>query len=471
MGSHKKAWSARFDLPVSELMHGFNASLPFDRRLAPHDIRASIAHARMLGAQAIIPAAESAAIIAGLEQLAVEIAAGNHVWDEADEDVHGAVERVLTERIGDAGKRLHTARSRNDQVSTDLRLWLREEIDAQLGALATLRVALLDQALVHVETIMPGMTHLQIAQPTTLAHHLHAHACMLERDSQRLRECRARVNLLPLGAAAFAGTSFPVDPDAVATELGFAGLCPNTMDAVADRDFAIESAAAAALLMVHLSRLCEEIVIWSSQPFGFVRVADAYCTGSSIMPQKRNPDAAELVRGKAGRVVGHAVALLLMAKGQPLAYNKDNQEDKEALFDCVDTVRMCLAVMAGMVNTLEFNRERMAALADTGFATATDLADHLVRNGMPFRDAHGVVAAAVKAAEARQVSLAGLADEELTQLADLPVAGLRQALDAAAAVRNRAGPGAPAPASLQPRLECARTAAAADLPRRDRECG
>lgn len=450
---NKKTWSARFAEPTSELMHRFNSSLKFDRRLARQDIRASTAHARMLGATGIIEPVDSEAIINGLAVLDDEIVFGKFVWDDADEDVHSAIERVLTERIGDAGKRLHTARSRNDQVSTDLRLWQRDEIDTLSTLLARLRLSLLDKALEHTDTVMPGMTHLQIAQPTTLAHHLHAHACMLERDSQRFANVRERTNLLPLGAAAFAGTSYPIDPQSVATELGFAGLCPNTMDAVADRDFVTEMVFSCALMQVHLSRLCEEIVVWSSQPFSFARVGDAFCTGSSIMPQKRNPDAAELVRAKSGRSVGHVVSLLMQAKAQPLAYNKDNQEDKEAVFDCVDTARDCLEVMAEMLESTEFDAARMLELANTGYATATDLADCLVRQGVPFRDAYDMVAATVAAAEAQDTNLDGLSDAMLEELTGQPAALLREVLDAAAAVTARAGYGAPAPTTLRKQLE------------------
>ena len=452
MGSKSTTWSPRFDEPVDALMTKFNASIPFDQQLLDQELRASIAHARMLGATGIIDAADSDAIIAGLERLTAAAAAGSFSWSLADEDIHTAVERRLTEDIGAAGKRLHTARSRNDQVSTVTRLWLREQIDGQLQRLAQARLALLEQAQRNLTTVMPGFTHLQVAQPTTLAHHLHAHACMLARDSERLGDCRRRVNLLPLGAVALAGTSLPIAPQQVAQELGFAGLCPNSMDAVADRDYAIEYAAAAALVMTHLSRLGEELVIWSSQPFSFVRFADAYSTGSSVMPQKRNPDAAELLRGKVGRVCGHLVALLNMVKGQPLAYNKDNQEDKEALFDTAATVSISLEVTAGMVAVLEFNPVAMRQMAELGYATATDLADLLVRNGMPFRDAHGKVAAAVNAAEKAGVALADLPAADLERITGLEASVARQALDLDAAVTARAGPGGPAPATLAVQL-------------------
>ncbi|MCY4325822.1 MAG: argininosuccinate lyase, partial [Betaproteobacteria bacterium] len=331
----RQLWSARFSEPVDELMMRFGASIGFDRRLAAHDLRASAAHARMLGKTGIISRRDANAILRGLKQIGEQIEAGRFRWKIADEDVHTAIERRLIELIGDAGGRLHTARSRNDQVATDIRLWLKEDGAILRRELALLRRALISQARRHVKTIMPGMTHLQVAQPTTFGHHLHAHERAFARDSGRLADAIKRADVLPLGSAALAGTAFAIDRKMVARELGFAAVSENTTDAVASRDFAIEFAGACLNLMVNLSRLCEEIVIWSSQGFGLVTVADAYCTGSSIMPQKRNPDAAELIRGKSGRVAGHLAALAMMSKGQPLAYNKDNQEDKEALFDCL----------------------------------------------------------------------------------------------------------------------------------------
>ena len=459
----KKPWSARFTSPTSELMHNFNSSLPFDRRLAIHDITVSIAHANMLGKSKIISKKDASLIVKGLKQIKKSIQTGKFVWNEKDEDVHSAIERVLTKKIGVAGKKLHTARSRNDQISTDLRLWLRDEIDIILVLLAKLRLALLKQATQHVNTLMPGMTHLQIAQPTTLAHHLHAHVCMLERDSQRLLQARSRTNLLPLGAAAFAGTSFNINPQSVAKELGFEGLCPNTMDAVADRDFAIEAAFICSLVVMHLSRLCEEIVIWSSQPFSFVRVDDAFSTGSSIMPQKRNPDAAELVRAKTGRSTGNLISLLIQGKAQPLAYNKDNQEDKEALFDSIDTTRQCLEVMTQMTKGLQFDVKRLAKTANQGFVTATDLADCLVREGVAFRDAHAIVAKTVALAEKQKVLLEQLSDKQLTKLTGIDASKVRKSLSVKHALKARKGTGAPAPSSMKLALKKSYALAEQDL--------
>ena len=392
-------WSARFSEPVDERVRRFTASVSFDQRLAKYDIQASRAHARMLAAQRILTRRDLAAIQRGLARIEREIAAGRFRWSLEAEDVHLNVERRLTKLVGDAGKRLHTARSRNDQVATDLRLWLRAEIDELRVLLSQLENVLLDQAERHAALVMPGYTHLQVAQPVTFGHHLLAYVEMLERDRERLKEARARVNRLPLGAAALAGTTFPIDRRRVARELGFEALCENSMDAVSDRDFAVEFCACAALAMVHLSRLAEELVLWASPRFGFVRLPEAYCTGSSIMPQKRNPDVPELVRGKTGRVVGALVALLTLMKAQPLAYNKDNQEDKEALFGAVDTLKDCVSIFIGLVEGLEPLPRAMRAAVLEGHATATDLADYLVRKGVPFRDAHGVVARAVREAE------------------------------------------------------------------------
>src|SRR5687768_11739335 len=409
----KKPWSARFSEPVDELVKRFTASVSFDQRLAQYDIEASLAHARMLAARDIVPRRDLAAIERGLARIRRDIDAGRFKWSLDAEDVHLNIERRLTALVGDAGKRLHTARSRNDQVVTDLRLWLRAEIDQVLKALAALERALLAQAGRHAALVMPGFTHLQVAQPVTFGHHLLAYVEMLERDRERLVEIRARVNRLPLGAAALAGTSFRIDRSRVARELGFAALCENSLDAVSDRDFAIEFCAAAALLMVHLSRLSEELVLWMSPRFGFVRLPDRYCTGSSIMPQKKNPDVAELVRGKSARVIGATLALMTLMKGQPLAYNKDNQEDKEPLFDAVDTVKDSLSVFVGMIAGMEPVAEAMRAAVLEGHATATDLADYLVRKGVPFRDAHEAVARAVREAERMGTDLAALPLETL----------------------------------------------------------
>jgi argininosuccinate lyase len=406
-------WSGRFSEPATELTQRFTASVAFDQRLAEFDIEASVAHARMLHATGIIGKSDLAAIEKGLAQIRAEIRDGRFEWSAAHEDVHYNIELRLTEIAGEPGKRLHTARSRNDQVATDVRLYLRAAIDHALGHIKALQRALLDLADQHAETIMPGHTHLQVAQPVSFGHHLLAYFEMLARDAQRLADCRRRVNRLPLGACALAGTSFPIDRQMVAKELGFEGVCENSIDAVSDRDFAIEFCACAALAMTHLSRFCEEIVLWMNPRFGFVTLADRFCTGSSIMPQKKNPDVAELIRGKTGRVNGHLVALLTLMKAQPLAYNRDNQEDKEPLFDTADTLTMSLAVFGELLQGIEIHREAMAAAARQGHATATDLAEYLVRKGVAFREAHEAVAQAVRYAESRGCELADLKVSEL----------------------------------------------------------
>ncbi len=403
-----EAWSALFSEPMSELVKRYTASVAFDQRLWKADIAGSLAHAEMLAAQGIISADDRAAIERGMAQITEEIESGRFEWKLDLEDVHLNIEARLTTLVGDAGKRLHTGRSRNDQVATDVRLWLRDEVDALAPLLAQMQRALVELAAKHVDTILPGFTHLQVAQPVSFAHHLLAYVEMFSRDAERLADLRRRLNRLPLGAAALAGTSYPLDRERVARTLGFDGVCQNSLDAVSDRDFAIEFSAFASLTMVHVSRLAEEIVLWMSQNFGFIDLADRYCTGSSIMPQKRNPDVAELARGKSGRVVGHLMALLTLMKGQPLTYNKDNQEDKEPLFDTVDTVRDTLRIMAEMVDGIIVKPEAMERAALKGYATATDLADYLVKKGLPFRDAHEAVAHAVKAAIALGADLAEL---------------------------------------------------------------
>jgi argininosuccinate lyase len=408
-----QAWSALFSEPVDALVQRYTASVSFDRRLARADIAGSLAHAEMLHAQGILAADDWAAIRRGMATIGAEIEAGTFDWQLALEDVHLNIEARLTQLVGDAGKRLHTGRSRNDQVATDVRLWLRDEIDAIAALLADLQRALVGQADRHVEVILPGFTHLQVAQPVSFGHHLLAYVEMFARDAERLADVRRRVNRLPLGAAALAGTSYPLDRERVARTLGMEGVCQNSLDAVSDRDFAIEFAAAASLVMVHVSRLSEELILWMSQNFGFVVLPDRYCTGSSIMPQKKNPDVPELARGKTGRVVGHLMALVVLMKGQPLAYNKDNQEDKEPLFDTVDTLKDTLRIFADMVAGITVRPDAMERAALRGHATATDLADYLVKKGLPFRDAHEAVAHAVKAAIARGVELAQLPLDEL----------------------------------------------------------
>ena len=403
-----EAWSALFSEPMSDLVKRYTSSVGFDQRLWKADIAGSLAHAEMLAAQGIIGADDLAAIRRGMAQISADIEAGRFDWKLDLEDVHLNIEARLTQLVGDAGKRLHTGRSRNDQVATDVRLWLREEIDTLAPLLRQMQHALVDVAENNVDTILPGFTHMQVAQPVSFAHHLLAYVEMFARDEERLADVRRRVNRLPLGAAALAGTSYPLDRERVAAALGFDGVCQNSLDAVSDRDFAIEFSAFASITMMHVSRLAEEIVLWMSQNFGFIDLADRYCTGSSIMPQKRNPDVAELARGKSGRVIGHLMALLTLMKGQPLTYNKDNQEDKEPLFDTVDTVRDTLRIMAEMVGGITVKKEAMERAALKGYATATDLADYLVKKGLPFRDAHEVVAHAVKHAIAQGVDLSEL---------------------------------------------------------------
>jgi len=403
-----EAWSALFSEPMSDLVKRYTSSVTFDKRLWKADIAGSLAHAEMLAAQSVIAAQDLADIRRGMAQITQEIESGAFDWKLDLEDVHLNVEARLTQLVGDAGKRLHTGRSRNDQVATDVRLWLRDEIDGLLPLLAAMQQALVGVAERHVETILPGFTHMQVAQPVSFAHHLLAYVEMFARDAERLADVRKRVNLLPLGAAALAGTSYPLDRERVAKTLGFDGVCQNSLDAVSDRDFAIEFASFASITMMHVSRLAEEIVLWMSQNFGFINLADRYCTGSSIMPQKRNPDVAELARGKSGRVVGHLMGLLTLMKGQPLTYNKDNQEDKEPLFDTVDTVRDTLRIMAEMVAGIVVKPEAMERAALKGYATATDLADYLVKKGLPFRDAHEVVAHAVKFALTEERDLSDL---------------------------------------------------------------
>ena len=408
-----QAWSALFSEPMSDLVKRYTASVFFDKRLWRADIQGSLAHADMLQAQGLISADDLASIQKGMAQITAEIEAGQFEWKLDLEDVHLNIEARLTTLVGDAGKRLHTGRSRNDQVATDVRLWLRGEVD-ELGVLLTeLQKALVDVAEQNADTILPGFTHLQVAQPVAFGHHLLAYVEMFARDAERLVDLRKRINRLPLGSAALAGTSYPLDRERVARTLGFEAVSQNSLDAVSDRDFAIEFTAAAALLMVHVSRLSEELILWMSQSFGFIDLADRFCTGSSIMPQKKNPDVPELARGKTGRVVGHLMGLITLMKGQPLAYNKDNQEDKEPLFDTVDTLKDTLRIFAEMAAGITVKPEAMERAARKGYATATDLADYLVKKGLPFRDAHEVVAHAVKDAIAAGVDLSELSLDQL----------------------------------------------------------
>jgi argininosuccinate lyase len=415
-----QAWSALFSEPMSDLVKRYTASVFFDKRLWQADITGSLAHAEMLAAQGIIAAADLAAIRDGMARIIAEIESGKFEWKLDLEDVHLNIEARLTQLVGDAGKRLHTGRSRNDQVATDVRLWLRTEIDLIGNLLVDLQKALVTVAEQNVEVILPGFTHLQVAQPVSFGHHMLAYVEMFARDAERMADVRKRVNRLPLGSAALAGTSYPLDRERVATTLGMDGVCQNSLDAVSDRDFAIEFAAAASLVMVHISRLSEELILWMSQNFGFIKIADRFTTGSSIMPQKKNPDVPELARGKTGRVVGHLMGLITLMKGQPLAYNKDNQEDKEPLFDTVDTLKDTLRIFTEMVGGqlnpetgkleggITVNAQAMEQAALKGYATATDLADYLVKKGLPFRDAHETVAHAVKAAISHACDLSEL---------------------------------------------------------------
>jgi argininosuccinate lyase len=439
---HKDAgWSGRFAEPVAEFVLRYTASVGFDRRLARADIEGSLAHAAMLAKVGVLSAPDLADIERGMAQIRGEIERGEFDWKLELEDVHLNIERRLTELAGDAGKRLHTGRSRNDQVATDVRLWLRGEIDAIAAGLTQLQRALVAQAEQHAATVMPGFTHLQVAQPVTFGHHLLAYVEMFERDRERMLDLRKRVNRLPLGAAALAGTTYPIDRAFVAQRLGFEAVAANSLDAVSDRDFAIEFCAAAALLMTHVSRLSEELVIWMSPRYGFIRLPDRFTTGSSIMPQKKNPDVPELARGKSGRVTGHLMGLLMLMKGQPLAYNKDNQEDKEPLFDTVDTVLDTLRAFADMVPGIEVDAAAMRRAAEEGFSTATDLADYLVKRGLPFRDAHEAVARAVRLAQERGCDLAALPLADLQRFAPQVAADVAQVLtvDGSVAARDHAG--------------------------------
>jgi argininosuccinate lyase len=413
-----QSWGGRFNEPVDAFVARFTASVNFDRRLFRHDIQGSIAHASMLCEVGVLTDIELEAIIGGLEAIASEIESGEFAWSIALEDVHMNIEAALTARIGDIGKKLHTGRSRNDQVATDIRLWLRDEIDAIGLLLSALQTGMIELASIESDTIMPGFTHLQTAQPVTFGHHLLAWNEMLERDFGRLQDCRKRLNHCPLGAAALAGTTYPIDRNHTSTSLNFDKPTENSLDSVSDRDFAIEFCAFASILLTHMSRMSEELILWTSAQFQFIDLPDRFCTGSSIMPQKKNPDVPELVRGKTGRVNGHLVSLLTLMKSQPLAYNKDNQEDKEPLFDTVDTVRDCLRAFADMIPAIEANKTTMYEAAKRGFSTATDLADYLVGTGIPFRDAHEIVGKAVAYGIAEQKDLSDMSLEELVQFSD-----------------------------------------------------
>ena len=450
------AWGGRFQESTDAFVAAFTASVGFDQRLAQEDIAGSRAHAAMLVKQGVLSAADGEAIARGLDAIADEIARGEFVWDTALEDVHMNIEKRLTDRIGDAGKRLHTGRSRNDQVATDIRLYARAAIERILGEIRRLQTAIVTLAEGEAETIMPGFTHLQVAQPVTFGHHLMAWYEMLARDAGRFRDCRERLNQSPLGAAALAGTTYPIDRHMTAAALGFAAPCANSLDAVSDRDFAIECCAAAATLMMHLSRIAEELIIWNSAAYRFIELPDRFCTGSSIMPQKKNPDVPELVRGKTGRVYGHLVALLTLMKSQPLAYNKDNQEDKEPLFDTVNTVLACLRAFADMIPAIEANREAMYRAAGAGYSTATDLADYLVRRGVAFRDAHEIVGRAVHLAIERHTTLDTLPLTDLQTLSPAIGEDVYESLTLEGSINARDHFGGTAPVQVKARIQQAK---------------
>ena len=452
----EKPWNGRFTEPTDAFVEAFTASVTFDQRMYQQDITGSIAHAKMLAHVGVLTNEERDQIIDGLNQVKDKITAGEFNWSIKLEDVHMNIEAALTDLIGITGKKLHTGRSRNDQVATDIRLYLRDEIDHIIAELARLQSALIDLAEREAETIMPGFTHLQTAQPVTFGHHMLAWFENLQRDRSRFIDCRKRVNVMPLGAAALAGTTYAIDREFTARELGFDGICENSLDAVSDRDFAIELTANAALLMTHLSRFSEELILWASAQFNFVELSDSFCTGSSIMPQKKNPDVPELVRGKTGRVNGHLISLLTLMKSQPLAYNKDNQEDKEPLFDTIDTLKGSLKVYADMMQHVTVNKEAMREAAIRGFSTATDLADYLVRAGVPFRDAHEVVGKAVRLGVDTQRDLAELSLSELQQFSDKIQQDVFEVLTLEGSVSARNHLGGTAPEQVRAAVQRAR---------------
>lgn len=459
----EKPWTGRFTESTDAFVEAFTASVTFDQRMAHYDIRGSIAHARMLAEVGVLTTEEQQQIVEGLEAILEEIQNGDFNWSIALEDVHMNIESRLVAQIGDVGKKLHTGRSRNDQVATDIRLWLRDEIDTILAEINRLQEGLLSLAEREAETIMPGFTHLQTAQPITFGHHMMAWHEMLVRDYGRMVDCRKRVNIMPLGAAALAGTTFPIDRAITARLLGFDAPAENSLDAVSDRDFSIEFTSAASLLMMHLSRFSEELVLWTSDPFSFVELPDSFCTGSSIMPQKKNPDVPELVRGKSGRVYGHLMGLLTLMKGQPLAYNKDNQEDKEPLFDTVDTLKGSLKVYADMMPTVQVNGENTRAAAIRGFSTATDLADYLVRAGVPFRDSHEIVGKAVRYGLEEKKDLAEMSLQELQQFSEVIEQDVFEVLTLEGSVAARNHFGGTAPQQVHAAVQRARQRKAEEL--------
>lgn len=444
-----KLWGGRFQKNTDRQVDDFNSSIRFDQRMYRQDIRGSIAHARMLGKQGIIPKEDSEKIISGLQGILADIEAGRVEFLIDAEDIHMNIEKLLTDRIGEAGKRLHTGRSRNDQVALDLRMYLRDEAKEISEMLLHTQKTLIDLAKQHTETIMPGYTHLQKAQPITLAHHLMAYFEMFHRDSGRLSDCVRRMNVMPLGSGALAGTTYPLDRESVAEELGFSGVTENSLDGVSDRDFVIELAGVLSLVMMHLSRFCEELILWSSHEFSFVEMDDAYSTGSSIMPQKKNPDVAELIRGKTGRVYGHLMGLLTTMKGIPLAYNKDMQEDKEPIFDAVDTVKLCLPVFCSMISTMTVKKDVMRKGAAGGFTNATDAADYLVKKGVPFREAHSIVGKMVFYALEHQKALDELSIEEFKACSPIIEEDIYRAISLETCVNDRKIIGGPAKATVE----------------------
>ena len=459
--STNQQWGGRFSEATDAFVARFTASVDFDQRMFRQDIQGSVAHAKMLTSIGVLTAAECDDIVRGLEEIRMEIERGQFAWSVALEDVHMNIEAALTAKIGIAGKKLHTGRSRNDQVATDIRLYLRDEIDFILGEISRLQMGLVELAEKESETIMPGFTHLQTAQPVTFGHHLLAWNEMLQRDYERMVDCRKRINVLPLGSAALAGTSYPLDRHMTAKLLGFDRPSENSLDSVSDRDFAIEFCAAASLVLTHLSRASEELILWTSAQFDFISLPDRFCTGSSIMPQKKNPDVPELVRGKTGRTNGNLISLLTLMKGQPLAYNKDNQEDKEPLFDSIDTVKGCVRAFADMVPALEAKKDSMRDAALKGFATATDLADYLVRKGMPFRDAHEVVGKSVAAGIATNKDLSEMSLAELQVFSDLITDDVFDVLTLEGSVQARNHIGGTAPAQVIAAAQRARETIAA----------
>ena len=453
---NRETWSGRFEEPVSKLVQRYTASVEFDQRLAEYDIKGSSAHAQMLADSEIITAKDLAKIEKGLRQIQKEIHNGTFDWRLELEDVHLNIEKRLTTLIGDAGKRLHTARSRNDQIATDVRLYMRASIDDIIKLITAMQLSILDLAEENVNTVMPGLTHLQIAQPISFGHHLMAYFEMLKRDKERLSDCRKRVNILPLGAAALAGTSYPINRKMVAKRLGFDDICKNSLDAVSDRDFTIEFCACSTLIMTHLSRLSEELILWMSPLFGFIQLDDRFCTGSSIMPQKKNPDVPELVRGKTGRVNGNLIALLTLMKGQPLAYNKDNQEDKEPLFDTVDTLSETLRIYADMLKGVHVDVNAMRSAAMRGYSTATDLADYLTKKGVPFRDSHETVAKAVRTAEKKGCDLSEFTLSELQKFSQLIEKDIFSILTLDGSMKSRNHTGGTAPSQVRKAIKSAR---------------